>query len=168
MHLKRSDAEQVRRSLDIPALFSERGEIESPDEQTSIGNLKIVEVAGLAGMINVLGGMVAMLLAVLMGNMAVTPGPVLLLREFDPANRLHAFLAHLNAFMPWYIVIVSPGLAKPGRDLVWQGGALALRGLGGVGRGGGGSGLGPLAQPSCRTQAPKSVPRATFVRRRSD
>ena len=28
-----------RRSLDFPALFSERGQIESPDEQTRIGRL---------------------------------------------------------------------------------------------------------------------------------
>ena len=91
----------------------------------------------MAGMINVLGGMVAMLLAVLMGNMAVTPGPVLLLREFDPANRLHAFLAHLNAFMPWYIVIVSPGLAKPGgvsfgRAALWLYGDWAVWGAAAV------------------------------------
>src|SRR5438477_3139453 len=55
--------------------------------------LKALEVAGLAGTINLLGGIVAMLLAVVMGNMAMTPGPVLLVHEFNPANKLHGFLA---------------------------------------------------------------------------
>ena len=74
--------------------------------------LKAMEVAGLAGTINILGGIVAMLLAVVMGNMAMTPGPVLLVHEFDPANRLHALLAQLNVFMLWYLALLSLGLAK--------------------------------------------------------
>jgi len=74
--------------------------------------LKAMEVAGLAGTINILGGIVAMLLAVVMGNMAMTPGPVLLVHEFDPANKLHAFLAQLNVFMLWYLALLSLGLAK--------------------------------------------------------
>jgi len=56
-----------------------------------------------------------MLLAVMMGNMAMTPGPVLLVHEFDPANKLHAFLAQLNVFMLWYIALLSLGLAKVSR-----------------------------------------------------
>lgn len=74
--------------------------------------LKAMEVAGLAGTINILGGIVAMLLAVVMGNMAMTPGPVLLVHEFDPANKLHVFLGQLNVFMLWYIALLSLGLAK--------------------------------------------------------
>jgi len=74
--------------------------------------LKAMEVAGLAGTINLLGGIVAMLLAMVMGNMAMTPGPVLLVHEFDPANKLHAFLAQRNVFMLWYLALLSLGLAK--------------------------------------------------------
>jgi hypothetical protein len=74
--------------------------------------LKAVELVGLAGMINVLGGIVAALLAVAMGNLAMTPGPVLLIHEFDPANKLHIFLSQLNLFMLWYIAVLSLGLAK--------------------------------------------------------
>jgi len=77
--------------------------------------VKAMEVAGLAGTINILGGIVAMLLAVVMGNMAMTPGPVLLVHEFDAANKLHAFLAQLNVFMLWYIALLSLGLAKVSR-----------------------------------------------------
>jgi len=74
--------------------------------------LKAMELTGLAGTINILGGIVAMLLAVAMGNMAMTPGPVLLVHEFDPANKVHALLAQLNVFMLWYIALLSLGLSK--------------------------------------------------------
>jgi len=74
--------------------------------------LKAVEVVALAGMINVLGGIVATLLAVAMGNMAMTPGPVLLVHEFNPANKLHVFLSQLNLFMLWYVAVMALGLAR--------------------------------------------------------
>jgi len=93
--------------------------------------LKAMEVAGLAGTINILGGIVAMLLAVVMGNMAMTPGPVLLVHEFDPANKLHVFLAQLNVFMFWYIALLSLGLAKLcrvayGKAAIWLFGIWAV------------------------------------------
>ena len=56
-----------------------------------------------------------LLLAVVMGNMAMTPGPVLRVHEFDPANKLHVLLGQLNVFMLWYIALLSLGLAKLGR-----------------------------------------------------
>ena len=74
--------------------------------------VKAMEVAGLAGTINILGGIVAMLLAVVMGNLAMSPGPVLLVHEFDPANKVHVFLSQLNVVMLWYIALLSLGLAK--------------------------------------------------------
>jgi hypothetical protein len=93
--------------------------------------LKAMEVAGLAGTINILGGIVAMLLAVVMGNIAMTPGPVLLVHEFDPTNKLHAFLAQLNVFMLWYIALLSIGLAKLcrvayGKAAIWLFGVWAV------------------------------------------
>ena len=80
--------------------------------KTRFPYLKAMEVAGLAGSINILGGTVAMLLAVVMGNLAMSPGPVLLVHEFDPANKVHVFLSQLNVFMLWYIALLSLGLAK--------------------------------------------------------
>jgi len=80
--------------------------------KTRFPYLKAMEVAGLAGTINILGGIVAMLLAVVMGNMAMSPGPVLLVHEFDPANKIHLLLSQLNVFMLWYIALLSLGLAK--------------------------------------------------------
>lgn len=80
--------------------------------KTPFPYLKALEVAGLSGTVNILGGIVAMLLAVVMGNMAMTAGPVLLVRDFDPTNKLHALLAQLNVFMLWYLALLSLGLAK--------------------------------------------------------
>jgi hypothetical protein len=99
--------------------------------KTPFPYLKAMEVAGLAGTINILGGIVAMLLAVVMGNMAMTPGPVLLVHEFDPANKLHVFLSQLNVFMLWYIALLSLGLAKLcrvafGKAAIWLFGVWAV------------------------------------------
>jgi len=77
--------------------------------------MQSLETTGLAGMINVLGGIVMMLLAVMMGSMAMTPGPVLLLHEFDPANKVHKLLGQLNLITLWYIAVLALGLSKLSR-----------------------------------------------------
>jgi hypothetical protein len=77
--------------------------------------MQSLEATGLAGMINVLGGIVMMLLAVMMGSMAMTPGPVLLVHEFDPANKVHRLLGQLNLITIWYIGVLALGLSKLGR-----------------------------------------------------
>jgi hypothetical protein len=92
--------------------------------KTRFPYVKAMEVAGLAGTINILGGIVAMLLAVVMGNIAMSPGPVLLVHEFDPANKVHVFLSQLNVFLLWYIALLSLGLAKLcqtafGKTAIW-------------------------------------------------
>lgn len=74
--------------------------------------MKAVEVVGLTTMIHVLGAIVAMLLAVIYGNMMITPGPVLLVSHFDPANVTHRILSALNVVSIWYVAVVSIGLAK--------------------------------------------------------
>jgi len=74
--------------------------------------LKAAEVCGLAGMIGVVGGIISMLLVVVTGNMFVTPGPALLLREFDPANKTHLLLAMLNVMTIWYIGVLAIGLSR--------------------------------------------------------
>jgi hypothetical protein len=71
-----------------------------------------LEATGLAGMVNVLGGIVMMLLAVTMGSMAMTPGPVLLVHEFDPTNKVHRLLGQLNLITMWYIGVLALGLCK--------------------------------------------------------
>ncbi len=74
--------------------------------------LQAVEMTSLAGMINVLGVMIAMLLAVAMGSLAMTPGPALLIHDFDPASRLHRLLGQLNITVLWYVGVLALGLAK--------------------------------------------------------
>ena len=81
----------------------------------SFSYMKAVEIAALSGMISVLGGVVSMLLAVLLGSLAMTPGPVLLVHDFDPADKIHALLSQLNLFTLWYIGVLSLGLAKLSR-----------------------------------------------------
>jgi len=74
--------------------------------------MKAVEVCALAGMVNVLGGIVTMLLAVAMGSLYANPGPVLLIREFDVVNKVHLALAAVNLVVIWYTLVLGAGLAK--------------------------------------------------------
>src|SRR5262249_38700685 len=67
------------------------------------GYIKTLEVVGLAGMITFLGTIIGMLLVVTTGNMAMTPGPVLLVQDFDQANRIHRLLSQINLVMIWYV-----------------------------------------------------------------
>lgn len=76
------------------------------------GYLKAVEVVGLAGMITVLGTIVTMLIVVAMGSMAMNPGPVLLARDFDSANKLHRVLSALSLPMLWYLAVMATGLSR--------------------------------------------------------
>jgi hypothetical protein len=99
--------------------------------------MKAVEAAGLAGMIDALGGLVKMLLAVLTGTVTATPGPVLLVRVFNPADRLHLLLSHLNVMSIWYVAVAAMGLAKLsnvsyGRAAAWSFGVWSARVLASV------------------------------------
>jgi len=78
----------------------------------SFSYLKAVEIVALASMISVLGGLVAMLVAVTMGNPAITPGPAVLVRDFNPANKLHTLLSQLNVMMIWYLAVFALGLSR--------------------------------------------------------
>jgi hypothetical protein len=51
----------------------------------------------------------------MMGNMAMTPGPVLLVHEFNPANKLHVLLSQINLVMLWYLAVLALGLARLSR-----------------------------------------------------
>lgn len=82
--------------------------------------MKAVEITALSGVINLLGGIVAMLVAVLMGNMAITPGPALLVHDFNAANRLHALLAQLNVMTIWWAAVLALGLARVSGSAYWK------------------------------------------------
>jgi hypothetical protein len=74
-----------------------------------------LQANGLATMINVLGGIIAMLLAVIYGNLSITPGPVLLVGHFDAANKLHLVLSALNIFSLWYVAVLAVALTRLSR-----------------------------------------------------
>ncbi|MEP6664771.1 MAG: hypothetical protein ABJC04_14030 [Verrucomicrobiota bacterium] len=76
------------------------------------GYMQAVESVATATMINVLGTIVALLLAVIYGNMSMTPGPVLLVSHFDPANKYHIMLSALSITAIWYVGVLSIGLAR--------------------------------------------------------
>lgn len=71
-----------------------------------------LEAVGVSTMINVLGAIVAMLLAVIYGNMFITLGPALLVKHFDAANKVHRILSALNLPSLWYVAVLSIGLAR--------------------------------------------------------
>ena len=80
--------------------------------QADFHYLKAVEAVGISNMINVVGTIVAMLLAVIYGDMSMTPGPALLIKPFDAANKVHLMLSALNLFSLWYVGVLSLGLAR--------------------------------------------------------
>jgi len=74
--------------------------------------LKAVEVAGLASMIAVLGGIVQLLLGVILGKMMATASLALLLKEFDFTKKTHFLLAAVNLFNFWLVAVMGLGLAR--------------------------------------------------------
>ena len=71
-----------------------------------------VEMTGLATMINVLGGIVGMLLAVVMGSIMATPGPALFIGDFDTTNKTHLLLSSINVMTLWYVGILALALSR--------------------------------------------------------
>jgi hypothetical protein len=73
---------------------------------------KAVEVAGLAMMINVLGGIVAMLLIVNLERLGAAPSLALAFTDFDNARKGNLFAVTANLFSFWVVGVRSIGLAK--------------------------------------------------------
>jgi Yip1 domain len=78
----------------------------------SLDYMKLVEVAGLSGMVLVLGSLVYLLLVVITGSIYATPGPVLLVGDIDPQNKLHMVLSSISVMTLWYLCVLGIGLAK--------------------------------------------------------
>jgi Yip1 domain len=74
--------------------------------------LKAVEIAGLAGMIGVLGAIVTLLLKVNFSNPSSSPSLALAVGDFDPKNPLHLLLAAVNLFDVWQLWVMAVGLAR--------------------------------------------------------
>ena len=73
---------------------------------------KTLEIAGLAMMINVLGGIVAMLLIVNLGRIGASSSLALVVKDFDTIRKGHLFAAAANVFSLWVVGVRSIGLAK--------------------------------------------------------
>lgn len=76
------------------------------------GYLKYVELVALTGVINVLGTLVTMFLAVMKGTMSVSASPVVLMGDLSPQSPLFAALSMLNVFFLWGTALTALGLAK--------------------------------------------------------
>ena len=74
--------------------------------------LKTLEVAGLALMISVLGGVVTLLLLVNLPKLFADPGLPLAVSDFDAIRKSPLLLGAANVFSFWLIGVLSVGLAK--------------------------------------------------------
>ena len=74
--------------------------------------MKAVEVVGLANMVSVLDVIVRTLLIVGLGNLYASPGPALLVKQFDPQNPVHSSLASLSVMTLWLLAVRASGLAR--------------------------------------------------------
>jgi hypothetical protein len=80
--------------------------------KVQFGYLKALEVAGLALMISVLGGIVTLLLTVNLPKMFAAPGLALVVADFDAARKSRLLLGAANLFSFWLVGVLSVGLAK--------------------------------------------------------
>jgi hypothetical protein len=79
--------------------------------KVNLSYLKAAEVAGLATMISMLGGIVALLLTVNLGKLFSSPSLALAVSDFDAQKKSHLLLGALNVFSFWFIGVMSSGLA---------------------------------------------------------
>jgi hypothetical protein len=76
------------------------------------GYAKALEIFGLGSMITVLGAVVGILLAVMLGRMIATPSLVLLVKDFDITRKTHLLLGTVNLFYFWQVGVLSVGVAR--------------------------------------------------------
>jgi hypothetical protein len=74
--------------------------------------MKAVEVVGLAAMISLLSGVIALLLVMIKGSMMVSLGPALLLDRLDATNTTHQLLAAVNIMTFWYVAVLASALSR--------------------------------------------------------
>src|SRR4030095_8556910 len=81
---------------------------------------RMLELCGLSGMISILGGVVNTLLIVSLGTLSVSPGPALLIRNYDPSNKLHLLASSCNLMTLWYVGVLAVGLARLSNVPAWK------------------------------------------------
>ena len=83
--------------------------------KAQFGYPKALEVAGLALMISVLGGIVALALTVNLNKVFVTPSLALVAPDFEATRKGHLMLGATNVFSFWLVGVLSVGLARLAR-----------------------------------------------------
>jgi hypothetical protein len=83
--------------------------------KAQFGYLKTLEVAGLALMISVLGGVVALALTVNLTKVFATPSLALAAPDFEATRKSYLMLGAANVFSFWLVGVLSVGLAKLAR-----------------------------------------------------
>jgi hypothetical protein len=76
------------------------------------GYSKALEVTGLASMITVLGGIVALLLIMNFSKLSATPSLAFIIKDFDMTRKSHLMLGTINVFYFWQVAVLSVGLAR--------------------------------------------------------
>ena len=80
--------------------------------KVQVGFGKALEVAGLATMIDVLYGLVAVLLIVKLDHVGAASSLAVMTKDFDAARKGHLFAVAANIFAFWVVGVRSIGLAK--------------------------------------------------------
>jgi hypothetical protein len=83
--------------------------------RTPFGYLKALEVAGLALMISVLGGLVVLALTVDVTKLFAAPSLALVAADFETTRKSYLMLGAINVFQFWLVGVLSVGLAKLAR-----------------------------------------------------
>lgn len=73
---------------------------------------KAVEVVGLSGVIAAVDALVKGLLIVALGSLWVTPGPILLIKHYDPQNLGHLWIGLISLTVLWLLAVRALGLAR--------------------------------------------------------
>jgi hypothetical protein len=80
--------------------------------KVQVGYLKALEVAGLALMISVLGGIVMLLLVIDLPKLLAIPGAMLVFTDLETAQKSRLLGAVDLLFLAWLVGVLSVGLAK--------------------------------------------------------
>jgi hypothetical protein len=74
--------------------------------------MKAVEAVGLASMIDFLDTIVRALMVVAMGNIFAAPSLAMLIKDWNPENKVHALLGYVNIMTFWLLAVRAVGISR--------------------------------------------------------
>jgi len=80
--------------------------------RTHLTFARSLEICGLSLVTGVVGALVQLLLVLWSGNLQASPGPALLIPDFDIHNKVHLACGALNVFTLWQIALLGLGLSR--------------------------------------------------------